>query len=125
MCITNKKDLVRRVCFDYAHAGVEFTDEFLHGIIVNMTKAEFLRAYAEMQIICNGDEVIRLKEGSLEESAEFIPESWEWTNVAGDAQQILIGISDLCHQGGPIFVRRADDGTLLDLRYGPFKGEIK
>lgn len=106
-------EMVRR----YREDDVELSETFFEGIIVNMSKADFIRAYANIQLACNNDIVVRIdKDHNVFE--ELVPDAWEWTIVGGDAKEILIDINNEKHNGGPAFARVTDENELLDLVYG-------
>lgn len=115
--IKTENALVDEVVRRYREDDVELSETFFGGIIVNMSKADFIRAYANIQLACNNDIVARIdKDHNVFE--ELVPDAWEWTIVGGDAKEILIDINNEKHNGGPAFARVTDENELLDLVYG-------
>ncbi len=119
--ITNKEELVRAVMKEYARYSTEMSEEYFTGISVDMTKADFIEAYAEIQMEANGDEVVRL-DGNMQKMDELYPDAWRRTKIAGDAKQILLDINNEGLSGeGPLLARICfDDKSLLDLVWGRF-----
>ena len=99
-----------------------FANELLRGTVVNMSKADFMRAYIEICMQCNGDRIVRLDEnGEPSENPDgLIPKSWAWTTVAGDARQILIGIVTAQEKNDPIYARLTEEGNVLEFNHDTF-----
>lgn len=115
--IKTPDELVKCVMNEYLKFDTELTESFFKGIIVNMSKADFIRAYANIQLACNNDIVVRIdKNRNVLE--ELVPNAWEWTIVGGDAKEILLDINNEKRNGGPAFARVTDENELLDLVYG-------
>lgn len=115
--IKTENELVTEVVRRYRKDDVELSETFFEGIIVSMSKADFIRAYANIQLACNNDIVVRIdKDRNILE--ELVPDAWEWTIVGGDAKEILLGINNEKLNGGPAFARVTDENELLDLVYG-------
>ena len=115
--IKTENALVDEVVRRYREDNVELSETFFEGIIVNMSKADFIRAYANIELACNNDIVVRIdKDHNVLE--ELVPDAWEWTIVGGDAKEILLDINNEKHNGGPAFARVTDENELLDLVYG-------
>ena len=138
MVLKTKDQLSNKVYDDYMEAGEEWTELYLEGIEVKMTKKEFMEAYEEIQDFCNGDMLVRLKqmpkkaEGltgeELRELIDYdvtIPEEWGKEMVEGDAAEILKRINKEKEANGPIFARICfdDNSELLDLVFGQFEIE--
>lgn len=115
--IKTENELVTEVVRRYRKDNVELSETFFEGIIVSMSKADFIRAYANIQLTCNNDIVVRIdKDRNILE--ELVPDAWEWTIVGGDAKEILLDIDNEKRDGGPAFARVTDENELLDLVYG-------
>lgn len=115
--IKTENELVTEVVRRYRKDNVELSETFFEGIIVSMSKADFIRAYANIQLACNNDVVVRIdKDRNILE--ELVPDAWEWTIVGGDAKEILLDINNEKRDGGPAFARVTDENELLDLVYG-------
>ena len=115
--IETENELVTEVVRQYRKDNVELSETFFEGIIVSMSKADFIRAYANIQLACNNDIVVRIdKDRNILE--ELVPDAWEWTIVGGDAKEILLDINNEKLNGGPAFARITDENELLDLVYG-------
>lgn len=115
--IKTENELVTEIVRRYRKDNVELSETFFEGIIVSMSKADFIRAYANIQLACNNDIVVRIdKDRNVLE--ELVPDAWEWTIVGGDAKEILLDINNEKRNGGPAFARVTDENELLDLVYG-------
>jgi hypothetical protein len=119
--IKTKNALVDEVVRRYREDNVELSETFFEGIIVSMSKADFIRAYANIQLTCNNDIVVRIDKGR-NVLKDLIPDTWEWTIVGGDAKEILLDINNEKLNGGPAFARITDENELLDLVYGTLDG---
>lgn len=94
--------------------------EFFRNVFVDMTQAEFMQAYAKIQLLSNGDDIVRLDE-NLNVQPELIPADWNEIRVKGEACRILDAINNSLFDDEPTFARIMEDGTMLDLVYGEFK----
>lgn len=115
--IKTENALVDEVVRRYRKDDVELSETFFKGIIVNMSKADFIRAYANIQLTCNNDIVVRI-DNDRNVLENLVPDAWEWTIVGGDAKEILLDINNEKLNGGPAFARVTDENELLDLVYG-------
>lgn len=68
--ITTPSELISIVCEEYQKFDQELTSLFF-DFNVDMKKADIIEAYAKVQKIINGDDVIRLEDG--EDAASLIP----------------------------------------------------
>lgn len=135
----NRSDLIRAIIQAYNESATEFSEEYLRGFSIKMKKAEFIEAYAELQLLLNGDAVVRLDRVTpvlngkpcfsisqdagligMTISGALIPEGWGDELVEGDAREILLAINKERFSGGPIFARICGE-TLLDLAFGEFR----
>lgn len=109
------------IVFDsYRKDDTEMSDEFFRNIFVDMTKAEFMQAYAKIQRLSNGDTIVRLDE-NLNVETKLIPADWNKVRVKGEACRLLDAINNSRFEDEPIFARITEDGTMLDLVYGEFE----
>ena len=110
--------LVTEVLSLYSESGVEMSEEYLDNIMVKMSKAHLLEAWAEIQRVTNGDVVVRLDEDK-NEVEPLVPEGWGQDVVYGNAKDLLLEIANEKENGGPTFARWYDDEEpYLDLVFG-------
>lgn len=76
--ITGGEELVCRVIDKYHREDVELSSLFF-DVHVRMPKKEILRAYAKCQEIINGDEVVRVEDGVIQD--ELVPEEEQFDQV--------------------------------------------
>lgn len=76
--ITGGEELVCRVIDKYHREDVELSSQFF-DVHVRMPKKEILKAYAKCQEIINGDEVVRVEDGVIQD--ELVPEEEQFDQV--------------------------------------------
>ena len=115
MIYTTRKELADKLTTNYQkRTQNEPPDSYLKNIIVNMTKADLLMAYADLQQRVNEDRIIQLNNDTL------LPKTYDYTYVAGDIYYILHAINSERLAGGPTFIRLTNEGSKLDLIYGTY-----
>ena len=135
--ITTEDALVERIWEDYCMESVELSECFFTDIQVDMTKADLIRAYARIQMRCNGDLVVRLNnslqicgvicddyyprhweqlnttcKGGEPVDRDGVPHHWDFIQVKGDANEILNAINEERLHGGPILGRICFDDEI-------------
>lgn len=130
--IHTKEELYDAVMEEYRKNSTELSEGYLHGLWVDMTKKDFLLAWASLQKDCNNDTLIRIypsaesfpqiiyeKDGKsfdFELADTLIPEGWDKITVCGDAEQVLHAIDEERLAQNPIiFARLTDDPYLFNL----------
>ena len=90
--ITGGEELVCRVIDKYHREDVELSSQFF-DVHVRMPKKEILKAYAKCQEIINGDEVVRVEDGVIQD--ELVPEEEQFDQVYDGSCMEFLAISVL------------------------------
>lgn len=119
MRIYDKSQLIEQVVNRYEYNDAELSEDHFVGLsLYEISKAEFMEAYAEIQKRCNGDTVVSIVDGKPSDKL-VIPEDFSTSICMGINANMLL---EVIHRMN-LFVRKSQDGELLDLIFGPYNPE--